>query len=128
MKNKLIFTALFILLTTTVIQVSAQENAAENKTGSNAAENSAVIKPDPEFEKFLSIKPAVESPDELLSLTPEKAITKLGAPKEIFSMRGEREWQDDVVFIIKTTSTCSGLKTGFGSLERINALREVSSV
>jgi hypothetical protein len=44
------------------------------------------------------IKLAVTSPVELLGLTPEKAYQKMGTPFEIFPMRGENEWQDDVVF------------------------------
>jgi hypothetical protein len=44
------------------------------------------------------IKLDVISPDELLGLTPEEAYQKMGVPIEIFPMRGENEWQDDVVF------------------------------
>ena len=44
------------------------------------------------------IKFSVSSPDEILGLTPAEAYQKMGAPFEIFPMRGENEWQDDVVF------------------------------
>ena len=43
----------------------------------------------------------ITSPGELLGLSPEEAIEKMGSPSEVFSMRGDKEWQDDVVFYYK---------------------------
>ena len=106
MKNKFLLIAIFIMITVSSVQLTAQQNTADGaNTGSNTAEpavsspaeSNSIIGP----KKFFSQKPAVESPDELLGLTPEKAFIELGAPEEIFSMRGEREWQDDVVFYYK---------------------------
>ena len=36
--------------------------------------------------------------DKIVGMELEKAYKELGAPAEVFTVRGEEEWQDDVVF------------------------------
>ena len=111
--KKIINTLLFIMFTAMLQSAFSQqketdsgpgnqpvkENSSEvkNETGVSSSESDAEIK----SKKYYSKSPEIRSPDEILGLSPEKAYELLGAPEEVFTMRGEREWQDDAVFYFK---------------------------
>ncbi len=110
--KKIIYTVLTILFLTSAPASFSQQKEetpgiedsevkAKLSENNSKAEFHSSGEEDANFKKYTKLSPEIKSPEELLGLTPEKAYEELGAPEEVFSMRGKREWQDDVVFYYK---------------------------
>ncbi len=92
--------SLFILLIfpAVLMQGFSQENT-EHKPADTAVKNSRETGNTAASSGIPVID--IKTPEQFLGISPEKAYEKLGAPEEVFTMRGEKEWQDDVVFYYK---------------------------
>ena len=107
MINKKTITALFIIIFMIILQpVFSQQkekplSPEKSLNEKGGTEEASSVNSGTKQETYSPDSITVVSPDELLGLSPEKAYELLGAPAEIFTMRGEKEWQDDAVFYYK---------------------------
>ena len=92
LNKKSILTGLLLILMINLI--SAEEDKAPSDSVNADSKKHQAVSEKLNNSSVYNIK----SPDQLLGLSPEEAYSILGAPSEVFSMRGESEWQDDVVF------------------------------
>ncbi len=103
MKNKRKFHSVLILvLAINIIPVFPQQTNTEAQEKSTEIDNSGtddISKSQTKKSSDFSLE--ISSPNTLLGLSPEEAYSALGAPDEIFTMRGSKEWQDDAVFYFK---------------------------
>ena len=107
MVNKRIIIAAFVIIFMIILQPAFSQqkektpDSAEYKKAEENTGDTTSLKTEIKQKNYYSNTLSVISPDELLGLTPEKAYELMGAPAEVFTMRGEREWQDDAVFYFK---------------------------
>jgi hypothetical protein len=67
-------------------------------------------------------QPTAPEPSALIGVTLEGLFARLGIPKSVYALRGEAEWQDDVVFVYEAADCYVfkdrvwqlGLKSAYG--------------
>ena len=105
MTDRKIIMLILIILQYSLSAVSADVNSDKTvRAAADAGGNSRELKSRPEAETVETIEE--EAPDEseapepvsILGMHPADIFETLGPPDEIYPLRGENNWQDDVVF------------------------------